>query len=243
MKKNYTIFLLLIFYIAISNGQSNCSEAYPDLNYAYSHVKLAYNSNNITHLKYYSNKSEKAFERAKKILINCNCNNAYNYAYDGHKMLSKVKDVETYEDGRFYVKRGRDTAKESILELDECTKLSNNDNSLEALQQEKLILKQQQLELMRKEEEIKTKMAEQKRKELMLKKELLINSYETAISSNIKNFNSVLKNFECNYQFKKENISQNELIAKSIKEIKSYYLKSIKKTTSTYLAQLDICNN
>lgn len=233
---------MLLLY-AYSQGQTSCNDAYPDLNYAYSHVKSAYNSNNISHLKFYSNKSVKAFERVKLILNNCNCEEVYNNVYDGYDLLSKVADAESYEDGRFYVSRGRKKAKQSIIELDKCTELSNNDENLEALQDEQLKLKQQQLELKEKEKELKRKLAEQKQKELIIKKEILINSFEAAISSKIKNFNEILKICECNSEVINKNSFYNELVSKNINDIKIYYLNNVKEITSNYLAKLDVCNN
>lgn len=120
MKKNY-FFLVFITICAFSYGQENCSEADSDLIYAYSHVKSAYNSNNIYHLKEYADKSLKAFKRAKPKLKACGCEVAYNKVYDAIELLENVESAETNEDGRFYVKRTRDIAKECITEMDKCT--------------------------------------------------------------------------------------------------------------------------
>jgi hypothetical protein len=120
MKKNYLFFLFICISVH-SFGQTNCSEADSDLIYAYSHVKSAYNSNNIHHLKYYAKRSLEAFKRARPKLKACGCDLAYNKAYDAIELLEKVEAVQTNNDGRFYVKRTRELGKETITELDKCT--------------------------------------------------------------------------------------------------------------------------
>tara|TARA_R110002049_G_C9175812_1_gene562621 strand:+ start:675 stop:1091 length:417 start_codon:yes stop_codon:yes gene_type:complete len=120
MKKNY-LFFLFITICAFSYGQKNCEEADSDLIYAYSHVKSAYNSNNIDHLKHYANRSLESFKRAKPKLKTCGCEVAYNKVYDAIELLENVESAKTNEDGRFYVKRTRDLAKECITEMDKCT--------------------------------------------------------------------------------------------------------------------------
>ena len=120
MKKNYLLFLFITV-CAYCFGQENCSEADSDLIYAYSHVKTAYNSNNIYHLKEYSKKSLEAFKRAKPKLKVCGCEIAYNKVYDAIDLLEQVEWVETNDEGRFYVQRARNIAKASITEMDKCT--------------------------------------------------------------------------------------------------------------------------
>lgn len=120
MKKNFLFFLFIII-CAFSYGQENCDEADSDLIYAYSHVKSAYNSNNIDHLKYYAKRSLECFKRARPKLKACGCEVAYNKVYDAIELLENVKSAKTNEDGRFYVKRTREIAKESITEMDKCT--------------------------------------------------------------------------------------------------------------------------
>jgi hypothetical protein len=115
------LFFLFITVSMSSHGQENCKEADSDLIYAYSHIKSAYNSNNIHHLKYYAKRSLEAFERARPKLKTCGCDIAYNKVYDAIELLENVESAKTNEDGRFYVKRTREIAKNSITEMDKCT--------------------------------------------------------------------------------------------------------------------------
>lgn len=241
-----TCFSFLIFFIASSTiySQTECEDANSDLIYAYSHVKSAYDSNNISHLKYYANRSLEAFERSKEKLTKCGCETAYNLAYDGAELLAKVENVKIYEDGRFYVKRARDIGKESVIALDKCT-IPNNKNEneeLTALQNEQQQLKQQQELLKAKEEQIKMKLAQQEEKELALKKELLITKYKSAISSKIKIYNQVLDICDCNHDTIKEINDSEDMEVKSTEEIKAYYLNHLKNLTSAYLVHLNTCN-
>lgn len=240
MKKIYLFFLTITMSVS-SYAQSNCADAHADLIYAYSHVKSAYDSNNITHLKDFSNRSFDAFERTKKNLETC-CETAYNYAYDAAELLSKVEQAKTFEDGRFYVKRARDIAKKVINELEICTKLSGEDEALAALEHERFKLKQQQIELKLKEQQIKDKLAARGAKELRLKKESLIRKNELALIANVKTLNEVLDACDCDAEITLNERDKDVFLTQELGEIKSQYLTIIKDVTSNYLSKIDNCN-
>ncbi len=242
MEKSY--FIVLLFLVStLSIAQSKCEDADSDLLYAYSHVKSAYKSNNISHLKYYSNRSLEAFERSKEKLKACGCNSAYDLAYDGAKLLVHVEKANTYEDGRFYVKRARDIAQKSIVELDKFTILTNEEEELLTLESEKDKLEQLQNELKEKEAEIKAKLALQKEKESNLKKERLINTYKEAIANNIKTYNNILEICDCDPSTLADIKPKEEKIAdKSVEEIKLLLIENIKGLTTNYLSRLDLCD-
>lgn len=246
MKYYYLLFSLFIAFS--SNGQTNCDIANSYLVNAYSHVKNAYDSNNISHLQYYSNRSVESFKLSKKAFSNCDCKTALELAEKGIELLAKVEYVETFEDGRFYVKRARDISKESVIEIDKCS--YNNDveettenNELNDIQSEQLKLKQQQEALKLKEEQLKLKLAEQKGKELTLKKKQLILSYKNVIALNVKTYNETLKICDGNHETLKSDDSNEDLVTKSIEEIKTYYINSLKSIASNYLAELNSCDN
>ncbi|WP_100612526.1 hypothetical protein [Confluentibacter lentus] len=247
MEKHY-LFLCFALSSLVFYGQTACDDANSDLIYAYSHAKSSYNSNNISHLKYYANRSLEVFERSKKKLKECGCDTAFDLAFEAAQLLAKVETAETYEDGRFFVKRARDIAQQSVTELDKCTiptkdiQVSNGSDQLFSLQMEQEKLKQQQEELKRRAEEIKVKLAEQNDMELKLKKEQMINSYKSAISSNIESYNNALKVCNCAHEPIKLDDKTTDVSQKSVDEIKSYYLNSLKGLTSNYLAQLNSCD-
>lgn len=247
--KNYYFFLVLLVSF-VSYGQSNCDDANSYLVNAYSHVKDAYESNNISHLKYYANRSVESFKLSKKTLSTCGCKTALDLANKSIDLLVKVEDTETFEDGRFYAKRARDISKESVIEIDKCS-MGNydntdtdetEDNELSDIQKEQLELKQQQEVLKLKEAEIKTKLANQKEKELTLKKKQLILSYEGAISSNIKTYNKTLEICDCKHEALKNANTSNDLSTQSIKDIKTHYRHIIKTLASNYLSELNLCD-
>ncbi len=243
MKKNYLFFLFISMYMQ-SYGQTSCDDAYSDVIYAYSHVKSAYNSNNIDHLKHYSKRSFDAFERAKVKLEACNCQKSYNYAYDTSELLSHVENTSTFEDGRYYVKKARDIAQNVINEIELCTELTKEDKdiTLTDLQSEQLKLEQQQAELKRQEEQLKQKLAEREEKEQQLKRELLISKNEIALNSNIKAYNELLVTFGCNTEVIKANIDKSDFATKNIDVIKSRYLSVAKEITASYLKKLNKCS-
>lgn len=249
--KNYYLLYFLISSLII-NGQSNCEDANSYLVSAYSHVKDAYDSNNISHLKYFANRSVESFKLSKKTLQTCGCKTALELANKGIDLLAKVENVETFEDGRFYVKRARDISKESVIEIDKCSMenysetvaVTNEvkDNALNDLQEEQLRLEQQQEALKLKEAEIKAKLAEQKEKELGLKKKTLILSYENAISSNLETYNKALNVCNCNHTHLKNNQSSEDISTRSVEDIKTYYTNNLKILASNYISELETCN-
>ena len=240
--KNSYFFLLFLFMCYQSVSQTNCSSAQSDLNYAYSHVKSAYDSNNLTHIKYYGKRSFDAFERAKKELENCNCKQAYDFAFEGSTLLSKLIKSETYEDGRFFIKRTREIAQKAIEELDICSKLSYEDETLIELEYERLKLEKQQLELKQKEAKIQQLLADKENRELRIRKEKLIYANEQAVLSNITAYNDMLVACECEERVSKISLNNENLLSKNLSEIKLYYLNSIKQTTMNYLNSLNQCN-
>lgn len=241
--KKYYLFLFFILLNLKFQGQTKCSEANSEINYAYSNVKHSYVANNISHLKEYAYKSLEAFKRAEAKLKECGCEVSYNHAFDAMELLEKVEPAESYEDGRFFVKRARELARECIIELDKCTAENQEDNSLLLLQDAQKELEQQQLILKQKEKEIQLKMAEQKEKELTLKKEELISQYNNAITSNAKSFNTILKIYNSKDEVLIPNDNSDDLMDKSLEEIKSHYLQSLKGLTTTYLSYLNKCEN
>lgn len=241
MIKHYLFLFFLLVFLKFQ-CQTNCSEANSEINYAYSNVKHSYEANNISHLKEYAFKSLEAFKRAESKLKECGCEVSYNHAYDAMQLLEKVDPAESYEDGRFFVKRARELAKECIIELDKFTAEFQEDTSLSLLQDEQKELQQQQLLLRQKEKEIKLKMDEQKGKELILKKEAMINQYKSAISSNVKSFNDSLKIYNSKDKVGIPNENSNHLMDKSLEEIKSHYLQNLKRLTNTYLSYLNNCD-
>ena len=252
--KTVLLFFLAFIFCQQFQSQTKCSDADSDILYAYSDVKDSYESNNIYHVKEYAYKSLKAFERAKPKLKSCGCETSYNLAFDAAELLAKVEGTETYEDGRFYVKRAREIAKQSLIELDKCTAkeqqetqeeknedIAIKDDNLALLQNEQVKLKQQQQELKAKEQELKIKLAKQKEKELTLKKRQLMASYKEVISSNIKSYNEALKVCGCDKEIintNNEDVSTNS----SIENIKAHYLNNLKTLSKTYLSFLETCD-
>lgn len=247
MEKHY-LFILFLFSSNVFFSQTSCDDANSDLIYAYSHVKSSYNANNISHLKYYANRSLESFERSKKKLKECGCETAYDLAFEAAQLLIKVETAESFEDGRFFVKRARDIAQESVTELDKCTiptkdaPVVTNNQELSSLQMEQETLRKQQEALKIRAEELKVKMAEQNEMELKLQKEAMINSYKSAISSNIESYNNALKVCNCSNAAIKQENHNIDVSQKSVEEIKIFYLNSLKGITSNYLAQLDLCS-
>lgn len=254
--KNYYLLFFLIASLSI-NGQNNCDDANSYFVSAYSHVKDSYDSNNINHLQYYANRSLKSFKLAKESLTGCDCEAALEFADKCIDLLAKVDTAETFEDGRFFVKRARDYSKNSVIEIDKCSASNpsaevdevnevpetQGHDDLAELQNAQLKLKQQQETLELKQKQIKMKLAEQKEKELIIKKKKLILSYESAISSNINIYNETLNVCECiNYKPFKDHKSLEDMTEKSVRDVKTHYINRIKSMASEYVSLLNNCD-
>lgn len=251
--KNYYLLFFVIASLSI-NGQNNCDDANSYFVSAYSHVKDSYDSNNINHLQYYANRSLESFKLAKESLTACDCETALELADKCIDLLAKVDTAETFEAGRFFVKRARDYSKNSVIEIDKCSVSNPSDeiddvsetignDDLTELQNAQLKLKQQQETLELKQKQIKIKLAEQKEKELMIKKKKLILSYESAISSNINTYNETLNVCECiNYKPFKDHKSLEDMTEKSIEDVKTHYINRIKSMASEYVSLLNSCD-
>lgn len=250
MKK--TIFFLLNFLVFnLAIAQDYCTEADSNLIYAYSNVKDSYESNNIDHLKYYADRSLKSFIKAQENLKNCGCESAYNLAIDAADLLAKVETQETFEDGRFFVKRAKEIAQNSITALNQFTannyveqttsvaNTSDATNAIDDLQAEQARLEQQQLALKQKEAEIAKQLAAQKAKAVTLEKEALINKYNKALILNIETYNNLLKAFGSGASLSFDTVNNTNLLQKNTEDIKAYFIENTKKVTQNYLAELD----
>ncbi|KAB1067222.1 hypothetical protein F6U93_12450 [Tamlana haliotis] len=254
--KNYYLLFFLTASMVVS-AQSACDNAHAYMGNAYAHVKDSYESNNVSHLKHYANRSVESFKLAKKSLASCNCDKAVELANKSIEALEKVESAETFEDGRFFVKRGREFSKEGLVEIDKCaynqfqpaavasvavagTTINSTPSNLTELEQEQLKLKQQQEALRLKSQQIKAQLAQQEAQELALRKQQMIQAYKSQILENMKSYNETLKVYGSHSYVKfKETIIDME--TKSISEIKSHYLNEIKMLTKNYLEALNQC--
>lgn len=248
--KHYIFMLCVAVLFNVDAQTANCNDANSYLVNAYSHVKSSYKSNNISHLKYYANRSVEAFKLAKKDLVDCGCKKALENANKAIDLLVKVENQDTFEDGRFFVKRAKAIAQQSVIEIDKCSIATYNyedqeviadNNQLNDLQKEQLKLKQQQEALKRKEAEIKAKLAQQQEKESELKKKSLINSFEKTIANNLKTYNETLNVCGCSQTIKPNTVSEN-LTQQTIDAINSFYKNELKALATKYLEQLDLCD-
>ena len=240
--KNFYIFLIIPLFYGELNAQPSCSEADSDINYAYSHAKSAYDSNNISDLKYYANRSLEAFQRAEGKLKECGCGEALENSANAILNLEKVDTAETYEDSRFFMKRARSLANTIIGDLDNCNQISQEEEELLDLEMEQKLLKEKQMALQQKQAELKERMIEQKMKEERLQKEILMSNYESAIRENINTYNESLRMCGCNGNIENTTTTSDALYSLSDADIREHYITIIKNISALYLAKLDTCN-
>lgn len=213
--KNYYLIILSFFSIFSTKAQNECEDANAYLVNAYSHVKDAYNSNNISHLKHYAKRAVESFKLAKGNFESCDCKTALNFVHKGIDLLAKVEYAKTFEDGRFFVKRGRDIAKESVIESDKCNHTKEYVAKIDDTK------------------ELKPGKSTTKNK--------LITSYNTVISSNIKSYNAALKACNCSNKAIKAISTTKDLLKMSIEDIQKELAINLKELANNYLFELEDC--
>ncbi len=249
MKKIFLFPVIFCVYF-LSFSQSGCSDAQAHIVYAFNNAKNALEANNITHLKFYANKTLEAFERVQNVIKTCTCENVENYTYESIEKLSKVPPIETMAEAQYFVGKAKDYAQKIITALDYCTLSDKSTSSgvtdykITDLEQEQLRLKQQQDVLLKQQEALNQQLAKQKEDDLFIEKQQLIMKTNAAISKNILAYNEVLNACQCNSSISDKTVSKSDdqLISKSVDEIKTYYLKSIQDLTSNYMDMLSTCD-
>lgn len=250
--KKFCIFPLIFCFYSISYSQSDCSYAQSHIVYAFNNAKNSLKANNITHLKFYANKALESFEKVQSAMETCNCADVENYTLESIERLSKVPPIEKMAEAQYFVGKAKEYAQKIITALDYCTLSDTSTASVVTenyeitdLEREQLKLKQQQEALKQQQEAIKLQLAKQKKEELLIEKQQLIVKTNAAISKNIKAYNEVLDACQCHSTITDNTPKQNDnqLMSKSVDEIRTYYIKSIKDLTSNYMNMLSTCDN
>ncbi|GAB1857175.1 hypothetical protein MHTCC0001_20110 [Flavobacteriaceae bacterium MHTCC 0001] len=251
MKNHYLILCFITAAFAINAQTTNCDDANYYVLSAYSHVKTSYDANNISHLKYYAHRSLESYKLSEPALPNCNCDSATELSVKVMDLLAKVDGAETFEDGRFFVKRAREIAQKIVAELDDCTVPTSDDevasvdtSGLSELERKQNELLRQQEALKQEAEALKAKIAEEEKaaNQLAIDRKNLISSYNQIIPSTVENYNNTLKKCGCDKEtivYKNDNM---DFSNKSLKSVKSHYLTTLETLTSEYLEQLKNCN-
>ena len=253
--KRINLFPIIFCICFYSYSQTGCTDAQAHIVYAFNNAKNSLKANNITHLKFYANKALEAFERVQEALDDCNCAEVEAYTIESIEKLYKVPPIAKMAEAQYFVGKAKENAQKIITALDYCTVsdkgssvvsvASSDDQDLSELEKEQLKLKQQQEALIKKQNALKQQLAKQKEAELNVEKQQLIVKSNAAISKNIQAYNELLDACHCNTEISDGSVKQNdkELMSKSVDEIKSYYLKSIKDLTSNYMNMLSTCDN
>ncbi|WP_228850896.1 hypothetical protein [Aegicerativicinus sediminis] len=246
MKKTYFFIGCFISFIA-AFSQEDCSTAQAHIVYAFSNSKTGLDANNVTHVKYYGNKTLDAFERVQKALKSCDCPDVGEWTYQAIEKLKKLDATEKIADAKYFVGKANAYAQDIITALDLYTagesSVSNEVTQLDSIEEEQLRLQQEQEALKKKQEQLKQKLAEQQQLEQSLAKEQLIVKSETALSNSIKAYNDLLSTCDCKKTVEPKRENKEILKTKSLEEIRKYYISSIKNITSDYIATLDECED
>ncbi|WP_066220727.1 hypothetical protein [Formosa haliotis] len=255
MKLYYTLGIALFACLSFK-GFSQCSDVQPDVNYAYSHVKSAFEANNLTHLQYFADRSLKAYERAQEKFKTCDCEGATNFTYENIQYLKKVDRSETFEDARYYIKQSVEGAKNILAALDECTAKTyiappaiEDEADLASNTTEPTVMPTQTVSTTNYSAAATTssadpiQLAEQKERELLAIKNMLISKNKSVLNTNVSAYNEALALCNCNTEPITVTPSPEDQVLqyKSIDGIRSHYLNALKTLTSTYLSKLNAC--
>lgn len=248
--KNYYFFMILLASIAI-NAQSRCEDANYYVVSAYSHVKKSYDATNISHLQYSANRSVESMKLAIPQLQSCGCVKAIDLANKAMDILVKADGVDTYEDGRFFIKRGKEATRLVLDEVEQCDTYTDeqvasaiadsndSEDALSALEEQQKRLEEQQKALIEKQAALKAKLQQQEAEKVLLAKKKLISSYENTLASNAKTYNETLKKCECGSSITKGNSS---ITADAdTAAIKAHYIDALSNLASNYIAKLNAC--
>ena len=199
-----------------------------------------------------------SFKNVQSVLENCDCENVENLTYESIQKLSKVPRTEKMSDAKYFVAKSKDNSQKIITALDYCTVANTEkstvtdeeinpvfDDKLSHLEKEQLKLKQQQEALLKQQEALHQKMLKQKETDLRIEKQQLITISNAALVKNIKAYNEVLQVCHCGTSIPDNyiSISNDQLMSKSIYEIRTYYIASSKDLTSSYLDMLNTCDS
>lgn len=248
MKILYLITLSFCTYF-IGFSQNGCADAQAHIFYAYNNAKDGLESNNLTDVKYYAKKTLESYISVQNVLGTCDCENVENFTYESIQKLSKVAGTKKMSDAKYFVAKSKDYAQKIITSLDYCTvevksttTVMNDD--LSNLENEQLKLKQQQEELIKQQEALKQKLDNQKEEGLRIEKQQLIAKSNAALLKNIEAYNEILDACKCKTSISDNPSinSNNQLMTKSVDEIRSYYIITIQELTSNYMSMLSTCD-
>ena len=256
--KIISLFPLLFCTYFISFSQSGCLDAQAHIIYAFNNAKDGLESNNLTDVKYYAQKTLESFKNVQSVLGDCDCENVENLTYESIQKLSKVPRTEKMSDAKYFVAKSKDNSQKIITALDYCTVTNKGisivtdkeispviDDKLSHLEKEQLKLKQQQEALLKQQEALHQKMLKQKEADLRIEKQQLITISNAGLVKNIKAYNEVLHVCHCGTSIPDNyiGINNDQLMSKSIDEIRTYYIASSKDLTSSYLDLLNTCDS
>jgi len=245
MKKTYFFIGCFISFFTVFS-QEDCSTAQAHIVYALTNAKYGLDANNVTHVKFYGNKTLDAFERVQNALKTCDCPEVGEWTYQAIEKLKKLESAEKIADAKYFVGKAQTYAQDIVAELDRYTSgnyQTTEVNNLDSIEEEQLRLQKEQEALKKKQEQLQQKFAEQKQMEQSLAKEQLIIKSENALSNSIKAYNDLLSTCDCNKTVQSKTESKEALKMKSIEEIRKYYISSIKSITNDYMATLDECED
>lgn len=107
-----------------TQAQSSCDEAFSAASYSIAHTENAYEATNMEHVQEWSEKALETFSEVESITIDCDCNEAADYAYKGYSAAEKCLDQSTWEEARYYSKKAMQNARQMMSALSLCSNMS-----------------------------------------------------------------------------------------------------------------------
>ncbi len=257
MKK--IVLVLFCFIFLTSNAQDLYNDALTAASYAYSHIKKAYEMNNMTHTHEYADKAIKSFMIVEELSGKCGCSEANETAYLAKVDLESLLSQDTYEQSRFYAKRVKELGFTVLSQLTDCQSKKNFyyqdnmasiDNQMVEVSEKQRELEERKRQLEIEQKNLDAQIAHQNKlkeefeakRDVELKEQALIKSKaELALDKLEKALQELGVMFDDNSMIESQGNyvrSEADLMNETLIETKNYYIKTAKELTATAMKQI-----
>lgn len=242
--KNYITSIVLSFVFACSFGQDAVDTVHSDLGDLSLNVSSVNSTYNLEDLKYFANLASGIIDKVIISLESSRCKNALDFAKQISEIIDASLEAETHSVGRNTILKAKSLIAQTFYEYDACGFEKKGKGVLNELEKQQSLLKLQQIELELKAKQIKRQLEEQKEKEIFMEKKKFIDDNSVVDVASLKMYNERLESCKCDAvisDIETENL--NKLTAKSLAEIKTYYLKRSITFTKLFLEKLKNCKD
>lgn len=252
-----TTLLIVFLFTSVLVRATECATAYQDVTYGLQHVTTAMETNNMTQLKQYAERSKIALEKVRASTELCGCTDANYASYDALENLNKALEKDKYDQVRLFVGRAKKFAKSVMISLDICKQNEPSiaiEEAAVSLAEKEAALKEQQRELEAQQRKLAKQIEEQKELQASIKaqkEEMLVaqKALQVKAESSLEQMEQMILGFTedlgCGIKtpltastFKRTN---NELEAESLQATKIFYANKASEMANYLFNTLQDC--